>query len=990
MSSSLPVPAPSKAAICALRGLALGTSCALAVIVEDRRRRISVLRTAVGNKKKIRSLKQYHGTSDAAAALIDDAVVIPPEELHWEYHGEAPKASRLDQCSTHLTPTSHRLPPHPFQPPHAAAGDETPIEQRTASEVNEQQNPSDRSAPASKRPFDGAIYPTPRLQSTLQLSNPRDRGGWSFSPNIQAVPKPREIIDQISGLSVSAINDLLQDSTALSKYTAAFTATCGVKVAFKKKLDDTWLNVSEALCRQCQAVGQWQEAQDVLLAVIKSGELSEDQFYAHDPIPVLESILSVVDNGSTDLAAKNLGAAAQIFLAKFVDKPKTHSDEILDLGKRLISQLLKHHQDRLVDQIYWRVLTQQESPEQFVAWCIQALFNNQDYKSVIKYFKLNFTKLSPDNTCFEEIVPLVTRSVEEMRGVQAEQVLRYLAKQCDATSLIPKPTWLVNVLQAHWSRHKDLNKSEELFKEVATLGLLDKMGKPGRVYQIMVKLSVLAGDNLAAQRYYQDTMTLAPSMASDVWLNGYMTLMKAKAGDWDGVLSDFTRMQPCAKSQPEAYGQTFVAVLKVFMEDHPMSDVEDFIKLYVNEMDVPLHRYVVTLVANMYGELRDHAAFLQWIQYCNSEGFALDPAFSNALLRNCRLKWKFPYPVLRKLYSEMRRMQPTSVDTVTVRIMHNAAVSDGSSARKSVQQRVRMLGGSVSNLPRYGKSANERDVLHIMTEELARGHSFKAVTVYRRALRLGMPWCPNCFRTAVKAALQVNSNSSSLAIRLISEAHEQGRDVTLAVAIFLKAQIDTYRGPFEQVMAHLKTLVSRFESTGMLIDSSVLTHVAIISAKFRRFDKAIDLCKLAMEKGGTTNPCFSRQSFRVLLMSFWQTLDVEGMRWLVQSLPSSTLAEDNKAYQLLKSTKRHMKKWKESPRALEITQILQDGIDQAKKQKAAQIEVGSAIYNETLRILGKAVADLEASGKGNRSENDTPREPRMLEPEHQVSVSACG
>lgn len=990
MSPSLPIPVPSKAAIRALRGLALGTSCALAVVVEDRRRRISVLRTAVSNKKKIRALKHYHGTADAAGISIEDAIVLPAEEMHWHHRPDAPTALRLDPYGADLAIPSHKLPGQAFQLPHVSSHEGGPVEKQTVAEANENIS-VERSALPSKRPFDGGIYPTPRLQSALQLPNPRDSGGWILSPNIKSTPKPKQIIDDMSTLSVSAIKETLQDDSALSKYTAAFSAACGMKAAFKNRLDDGWLNVSEALCMECQTAGQWQHAQDILLAVVRAGELSEDRFYAHNPLPVLKSIISAVDNGHGDLIAKNLNAAVQIFLAKFDAKPQTHSDAISDLGKTLISRLLKYHQDGLVHQVYWRVLTQQDAPEPFVTWFLQTLFEHRDYKSVIKYFKLNFSKLSPDDACFEEVMRLVLQSVEELRGAQASQVLRYLAKQCDATGLKPRAGWLINMLQAHWGRHQDFAKSQELFSEVVSLGLLDKLSRPEHVYQIMVKLSVLAGDNPTAQYYYQKITQIAPSMTNDVWLNGYMALMKAKSGDWDGVYSDFLEMKRFAHTQDKAYNQTFVAVLKTFMEDHPMTDVEDFIQLYMEKMDVGLHRYVVTLVANMYGELREQESFLNWIRFCSSGGFVMDPGFSNAILRNCRLKWKFPYPVLRKLYSEMRKMQPTSVDTVTVRIMHNAAVSDGTwgGKGKGIQQRIRLLGVPPSDRPHYAKSANERDVVNAMAEELIRGRPAKAISIYRRALRFGMTWCPNCFRLAVKASLQANSDDSSATMKLIKDAHEQGHNVTSAVATFLETQLDNNRGPFEEVMANLKTLITHFESSGMLIDSSVLTHVAIISAKFARHDKAIDLCKLAMEKAGTTNPCFTQQSFKALLMSYWRTLDVKGMRWLVESLPSSPLAADDRALYLLRSTKRHMKQWQQSPRVQEVTRILQDGIDQAKSVRAAHIEAGSAIYNETLRIFGSIVGDMCADERGSGGEN-TVVEPAIPASQLHVPMTACG
>ncbi|KAI0132037.1 hypothetical protein BJ170DRAFT_612145 [Xylariales sp. AK1849] len=990
---STPLPVPSKAAIRALRGLALGTSCALGLIVEDRRRRISTLRTAVHNMKKIKSARQYHGAAETTAQTVDDAVILSGTELHWHCRQDPPRTAQV-QPLVQAPPSSNTsrkrrlresldeadtlaIPGSVAQPSHELPSPSEPVERSTDSLGKS--NPQ-----------------IPGLRPPSQLPGNRDSGGWVRSPTILSRPRLAKKITEILSLPVSDISELLdRDGTALVAYTDSFLAECQVKAAFNK-LDSGWHNVSAALCKHCLLKGRSDDAQKILAAVVRAGPLDEEVFYAHDPISVIESILPAPDTDRRDLVSASLQLATRLFLAKFNEKPGTHSEEILELGKTLISRLLHFNHPQFVHQVYWRVLGQLEQPELFTAWFIKALFDYRDCKSVIKYFKLNFSKMSPNLTCFNGVMHLVVESVEEMRGAQVDQVLRALVRLCDATGLRPMFTWINRLLQAHWDRYKDLSKSKELFGETLSIGLLDRVNQPEQVYQIMVKLSVLAGDYSTARHFYQETMMLAPHMSVDIWLNGYMALAKAKTGDWAGVMSDFKSMKPHRMAQDKAYAQTFVAVLKVFVEGHPVSDVEDFIKLYTQEMDVRMHRYIVTLVANKYGELRDPESFINWLRYCSSEGFALDPAFSNAILRNCRLKWKFPFQQLRLLFSAMRRLEPKCVDTVTERMMHNAALEDGNYSGANTRQRIGLLKVALSKLPYHSRSANERDVLHAMTEELVHGHAAKAVSIYKRAVRFGMPWCPRCFRVAVQASLQQKGDNYNKAIKLIGDTHQHGHDVSAAVAVYIKAQLKEFRGPFEEVMLHLRNLITSFESLGMLIDTSILTHTAIIAAQFGQFEHAISLCRLAMEKSGTQNPCFSGQSLRALLMVYWQQLDIQGLKWVVESLPSSRLAADRKAFQLLLSTKNHMKKWKQSARVATATEILQHGIDEMKQRRAAQIAAGSMIYNETLRIMGDAAADLERDGheEGDVKRHESPTEEhsrRVLLPDlgRRVSAQAC-
>lgn len=66
MSSQLPV--PSRAALTALRGVLLGTSCGIALIAEDRRRRINRALMVIENGERIRSARGYRAGGDLQIA----------------------------------------------------------------------------------------------------------------------------------------------------------------------------------------------------------------------------------------------------------------------------------------------------------------------------------------------------------------------------------------------------------------------------------------------------------------------------------------------------------------------------------------------------------------------------------------------------------------------------------------------------------------------------------------------------------------------------------------------------------------------------------------------------------------------------------------------------------------------------------------------------------------------------------------------------------
>src|SRR5262245_43240543 len=102
---SPPLPVPSKAAIRALRGLALGTSCAIGVIVEDRSRRITTLRTAINNKEKIKAARQYHGALEHVPLQLEEAV-LGPDEIRLYQGGLTPYDNHRERRQSIVSPYS--------------------------------------------------------------------------------------------------------------------------------------------------------------------------------------------------------------------------------------------------------------------------------------------------------------------------------------------------------------------------------------------------------------------------------------------------------------------------------------------------------------------------------------------------------------------------------------------------------------------------------------------------------------------------------------------------------------------------------------------------------------------------------------------------------------------------------------------------------------------------------------------------------------------
>ncbi|XXG94441.1 hypothetical protein Hte_000698 [Hypoxylon texense] len=945
-----PLPIPSKAAIHALRGIALGTSCAIGVIVEDRRRRISTLKTAVSNKEKLRSAKQFHGMANPAALQLDDAIFVG-DELHWHQledgyktSNEYPLAGRRRRRNSTQYACLEAEAAAPFEPedtPESSSPPTTTAEPQSSSPQYTRRN----TAPSLNDLRRPPTFPQTRINSVVTDPYESSQKGKTTTPEQHS-----KTAGQLAQSITRILNGMDEErlSWALNRF-----LELSQRHYSSKHFDDEWIAVSAQLSKECQEKGKWEDASEVLSVTVDAGPLDEHQFYAHEPIPIIEFWLRQVDE-SGRCPDEAIAAASHLFLARFKEKPTMYPADIERIGRQLIALNLQANNSSVVHNIYWRVLSHGENSVDFTGSAIQELSKYGDYKNAVRYFLLNFSKMSPGHGCYNQTIDCVISSVEGLKGWKANQVLRALGQMKSPGKGQLRSRWLMKLLQAYWHRDQDFPGSVAFFGEISSMGLLDKIGHPMGVYRTMVEISVKAGREDMVRSYHDELILKYPDMAGDVALKGFVALALAKAGDWDSVLDAFTEMKALRCGQEAEYDNAFVMVLKVFAETHPVSEVRDFVSKYSSVLGVRMHPYIVTLVANKYGECRDMAGFMSWLAYCSREGLALNSSLCNAVLHNCRTKWGLSYPELQLLYSKIRELDPTLINDVTRRIMSQAALSVGKSTG---ERKIKIV--AVNRLAYTGRTTNRRDVYEAMNQEMNSGRPALAIQIYKRALQSRMPSCRYCLRLAVMAALKNTNSGSNLAMTLIRNAHQRGGDVNLAVSAFIRSQLDTIQATPNDALILIRNIISRFEAMHVIIDSAVLTHIALICTKFRHHERAIAMCKLGADRSSSKNLCFSRQSIRVLLTAYTQLLDTEGMKKLIDDLLVSEYSADRPVLLYLKSARRTVQKYGNNARANALLNTIRHGIEVVGSRRAESRAEGEMISQETLRIMQDALADMQ-------------------------------
>lgn len=958
-----PLPIPSKAAIHALRGIALGTSCAIGVIVEDRRRRISTLKTAVSNKEKLKSVKRYHGMAVPSLVQFDEATFTDGDQFQWHQvedgiartHNDPRPRSRPRQHSPEDV-SSEAKPP-------ACLKSRGVLESSSITTTQAETSPSQTAQYGIVHPSDS----TRRLSGFPEMGFDTHKTWGMYQPTSPApILKPRlnkraQAVANITSILASKDEERLD--RALKKFSDA-SLSC-----YSQRLDEEWFALSIRLSEDCHAKGRLEDAAKLLISLTSAGPLEESQYYAHQPILLINHYLRQVDENG-HLPKEAISTATRIFLAAFKEKPKVHFEELEDFGKQLMAQNLMLGEFRFVHNIYWRVISVVKNAAEFTGWAIEKLHEHRDHKSVLKYFLLNYSKTSPNNRSYHTTVDCVVSSVEALEGLKAEHVIDAIYRMDCPDEGIIRTRWILKLLHAHWNRNQDFPTLKALFDGMLSLELLDKVTHPQRVYRTMVELSIKAEEYDLARSYYEELLRKYPEMASDVALRGHIALPMAKAGDWEGVFNTFVEMQTLKRGKENEYDNAFVPVLKIFAESHPAADVREFVSKYTSVLGVRMHRYLVTMVANKYGQCHDMTGFVSWLQYCSKAGYAMDSSFCNSLLHNCRTKWAMPYHELRALCSEFKKIDASLVDDTTQRILSQAALRAGKTARDGGVNRALCPSHiAVDKLAYSGRTANRRDVYEAMNQEISNNKPATAISIYQRAIKFGMPPCPHCLRLAILATLKNSNNASASAMRLIHIAHRRGDDVSSAVSVFIKFQLDNLQAGAADVLLHMRNLITQFEAMHIVIGPDVLTHMAMFCVKLGHYEKAVSLCSLAMDKSGTGNLCFSRQCFKALLMSYPKLLDLKGIKQLIEDLLKSEYAADRSVYLYLKATTRLVKKMDPDRTIDAIVDILEYAKEEVARRRGETRAEGQHIARETLKIMNEALADMQASesGKGQVS-----------------------
>ncbi len=235
----------------------------------------------------------------------------------------------------------------------------------------------------------------------------------------------------------------------------------------------------------------------------------------------------------------------------------------------------------------------------------------------------------------------------------------------------------MKLLLCHWKKHRSFPETVDVFNELMDSGLRELVPHPDCLYRIMIEVALEAGKKWKLNRFWISSRRKILALVADVRIPDDSPSQRRRRGDWEGVLADIKAAKIANRKDSEYLGKVFIPILKIYVKEHSILETEAFLRLYIDQLRVPVSRYMVALMANIYGAERDMKSFLQWIEYCVSVGFRIDSGFANAILVNCKRRWGFSFINLRRIFLNIKALSPGCMDKATEHFMTSSAIADG-------------------------------------------------------------------------------------------------------------------------------------------------------------------------------------------------------------------------------------------------------------------------------------------------------------------------
>ncbi|KAK1244884.1 hypothetical protein MKX08_004513 [Trichoderma sp. CBMAI-0020] len=596
MASTPPV--PSKAALNALRGVLLTTSCSVALLAEERRRRLKIARSAIDNARKLHTVKSNRGAvalseswEDRLADLGDEVLSLPSASRSKNPYRRRRRGSSASSSVLDGDANVHR---HSFEhhehTSRAASGDR---EQKAAQETHISNlgleatkfilpltdiRPSDISFKPLKAPTISALPLRSKEMDTQRLGTDFDkRVKVSLHRDYEPIPRRSKTQD-----SSFYIHEPSQFDSAQARLSLANIPT-------PDKNPQTYVDQITKLEQMLQN--------------------SESRQPNHTLIS--ELLDSAVDQLQTSMSSRPMAP-------RWNNHFKSH-------GLRLIRITIEYDSAKMTT-VLATLLPSFKDPIQVLSPVAKWLWEKKDKRGL------------------EQLLKFLSEHKQKRLWMHGMAIYRLLSGLDEAMESFKDIKQIYRLLQ-----------SAGLYNAIAVPSNVEY-----KIRRLMVSKALKAGDDAFAQEEMKCLFTLDPDTTkADIKLQSRLIVREAALGHWESVRDGIEALESANSTNPNDLRYTISKIIDVFVQTCSSEGLETLLRRFVRNYSITLKSRWVNLVLDRYASRHDLDSMFSWLQFCSEAGFQMDDVFIRRFYSGCRKYWSFSDKTITSLHQNLQGLAPT-------------------------------------------------------------------------------------------------------------------------------------------------------------------------------------------------------------------------------------------------------------------------------------------------------------------------------------------
>lgn len=652
------------------------------------------------------------------------------------------------------------------------------------------------------------------------------------------------------------------------------------------------------LYRKCNDVGSTDQAVRILEYISKIGPISSAEYYAMSRNHIERAITELEVHIRQLKSQESAKAEASLVAVEKLDK--------------LLALLVPESQEGIITSSRkWDWSSQAERTIRLaldlgaIRKHRHGVTKSEAFIRVIQtWVQLQGTLSNADPVVWNAIGNVIADAAQLGSSPDPTASLLYLAACCPPDLSI-RTVWVMKLLTVDWqqfNKTKDLPKSLHLFAQFEDLGGCDKVTHLDGVYRVMIELALDAKEWQVADDFLAKLTAIKPHAANDPKIIGLLAKTKAKLGDWESVWKDLAKIEP----KDDHLGDVFVPILKEYSKTHTVRQVDNFLRMALEELQVPITPYLVTLVGNRYGELRDVASLLTWLEYCAGQGVKVDAAFGNTILRNARRYWDFDYQAQKRLYRTLQALHPSFVDEVTQNMIVSAALTATRRVASPLYTHHEVTSLAVQFRSK-AKPSDPHDMRLWMRRAFALRNYRLVQNMYEKAIKQGAFLDDGHLLLNVRAILLHTANLPKI-VRILQEAKEQNISVERATAeVFTFYIRRVFAGDLtdkETVLQNVQGVLSQLQTAALDVSCSSLLRVAYLClSKINHIEGALNFALSALHLKQAECPD-DVPMVQVFLLAYTAKTDIRGLRWTIRGASEAGILHKERVMEALRASRR--------------------------------------------------------------------------------------